>query len=37
MLAAVLGALFGFYEDNLQQEQAQAQASTTKCALRMKR
>jgi len=38
MLAAVLRALFGFYEENLQQVQAEAQfASTTKSALRMKR
>jgi hypothetical protein len=38
MLAAVLAALFGFYEENLQQEHAEAQsASTTKSTLRMKR
>jgi hypothetical protein len=37
-LAVVLNALRGFYDENLQQVQAQAQsASTTKSALRMKR
>ena len=38
MLPAVLAALFGFYQENLQQDQAEAQsASTIKSALRMKR
>jgi hypothetical protein len=37
MLSAVLKELFGFYEENLQQEQAEEQwASTTKSAVRMK-
>jgi hypothetical protein len=37
-LASVLGALFRFYEEKLQQVQAEAQsASTTKSALRMVR
>ena len=37
-LAAVLKALFGFYEENLHQAQAEAQsARTIKSALRMKR
>jgi hypothetical protein len=34
-LAALLAALFGYYEENLQQAQAEAQsASTTNSALR---
>jgi hypothetical protein len=38
MLGAVLVALFGFYEENLQQGQGEAQlASTTMSASRMKR
>jgi hypothetical protein len=36
MLAAPFAALFRFYEQDLQQVQTEARASTTKSTLRMK-